>query len=82
MLNNQMLDLPLAHLDMQQLFEYTGTSLTYHGVAKPGTATSAAGWQIKKYTYDGNGNILTLKFAAGTNDYVAVWDNRASYTYS
>jgi len=82
MLNKQMLDVPLASLDMLQLFEYTGTSLTYHGVAKPGTATSAARWQIKKYTYDGNGNVTSIKFADGTNDYVAVWDNRAGYTYS
>lgn len=54
----------------------------YIGLAKPGTATSAAGWQIKKMTYNATGFMTDLQFADGTDKFDKVWDNKASYSYS
>lgn len=68
--------------------EYDGSSnLIYKGFARPGSATSAAVWQIAKLAYDGSGNVLSITWPQGTNsaasnDYLFVWDNRATYTYS
>lgn len=59
----------------------SGTNPVYIGRAEPGTATSAAGWQIRKITYSGD-DPTTVLFADGTNEYIKVWDDRATYTYS
>lgn len=57
-------------------------NMIYHGVAIPGSATSAAVWFVEKYTYDGN-NRATLHELADGNDLADnIWDNRASLTYS
>lgn len=55
-------------------------TLTYLGVAKVGTLTSAARWQIKKIAK--TGNVSLFQFADGDERYDNVWDNRASLTYS
>jgi len=65
---------------------YTGDNLIYKGFAKPGAATSAAVWQIAKLAYSGS-NIISITWPQNanghaSNDYIFVWDNRASYTYS
>lgn len=67
--------------------EYTGNNLIYKGFARPGAATSSAVWQIAKLAYDGAGNVLSItwpqdSFSKANNDYIFVWDNRATYTYS
>lgn len=64
-----------------------GVNLIYQGFARPGSATSAAVWQIAKHTYDANNNILTTTWPQNTNgiataEYYYIWDNRATYTYS
>lgn len=64
-----------------------GTTLIYRGFARPGSLTSAAVWQIAKMTYDGNSNILTIQWAQdsfghASSEYIFIWDNRASLTYS
>ena len=61
--------------------------IEYHGWAKPGTADTATGWCIVKYTYDESNNPLTVnhpKNAASvqTNENVFIWDSHESYTYS
>lgn len=59
----------------------------YQGYARPGLATSATGWKIKKNTYDIN-NIQTRtqwpqnSLNKASNDYEFIWDNRALYTFS
>ena len=68
--------------DLIMYVEYTGNNPLYIGYAYPGTATSAIGWIIKKFTYDVNSNVLTALFASGTNEYDKEWDERASYSYS
>ena len=59
-----------------QLVDTTDT-YSYFGYAAPGTATSAASWQIKRL--DILGNIL---YAAGTANYSQVWNNRQNLSYS
>jgi hypothetical protein len=65
---------------------YTGDNLIYKGFARPGAATSSAVWQIAKLAYSGS-NVTSITWPEdsngnASNDYVFVWDNRASYTYS
>jgi len=66
-----------------QLLEYdiSGNAI-YIGVAAPGTATTAGAWQIKNLTYDGGGNLISLKWADGDDQFNNIWDNRAALSYS
>lgn len=68
--------------DYTQQMEYDGSNnLIYHGRTVPGTATSVAAWQIKKFTYVGS-NLTAVQFAAGSAAFAAVWDNHAALSYS
>lgn len=53
--------------------------VTYLGSAVPGTATSAAAWQIMEID-ENSGTIIT--YADGNADFDNVWDNRESLSYS
>lgn len=55
-------------------------SVTYVGIAAPGTATSAASWQIKKIIT--TGADIEIVFADGNSNFDNVWDNRAGLSYS
>jgi len=55
-------------------------NVEYIGKASPGSATSAAVWQIQKITYSGS-NAMTIKYAGGSSAFSGVWDDRATYTY-
>lgn len=59
-----------------------GTNPIYIGIAAPGTLTSAALWQVRKLTFDGNNNITVIKYAGGSPSFNAIYDNRTSLTYS
>lgn len=59
--------------------ETTTTDVTYVGKAAPGTATSAASWQI--FVLDETGD-LQVKYADGDAGFTKIWDNRASLSYS
>jgi hypothetical protein len=65
--------------------EYSASNLIYKGYARPGTATSAAGWQIAKITYSGS-NVTQIDWPESggipSSEFNFVWDDRASYTYS
>jgi len=68
----------------QQIFDYAGGTTgqpTYIGWATPGVATSAAKWKIRKFTYDGNGQLTNIQFASGDVGFNFIWDNRGTYTY-
>lgn len=54
----------------------------YVGIAKPGTATSAAGWQIRKLTYSASDKVTDVQWAGGNDRFDKVWDDRASLSYS
>lgn len=78
--------IPESFGDMAFEGDYTGNDLIYKGFARPGSATSAAVWQIAKMAYDGSHNLTSIKWPEDSNshassDYQFVWDNRASYTY-
>jgi len=53
------------------------TNLVYLGKALPGTATSDAGWQIKRY----NKSAGHMSFADDATTYNKSWDLRSSYGY-
>jgi hypothetical protein len=55
----------------------TDTNLVYLGKATPGTATSAASWQIKRY----NKSAGHMSFADDVTTFTKTWDDRTSYTY-
>ena len=83
MINSKTIQYPFSTDDMMSLIDYDGgANPIYMGRAAPGTATSAAAWQIRKLTYDGSDNVIAIQFADGTNDYDQVWDNRAGLSYS
>ena len=75
-----------THSDYIIRMAYAGTVLTYIGKALPGTATSAAGWQLMKLTYDGTNNTQVdfPQDASGnqSNLFAFIWDSRAGYTYA
>jgi YD repeat-containing protein len=56
-------------------------------LAKPGSSTALAVWQIAKLAYDANDNLLSITWPQNANgvassDYNFVWDSRITYTYS
>lgn len=61
------------------LIDEVSPSVTYMGVAAPGSATSAAVWQIKRITTVGvDRNIEFTALGAFT----AIWDNRLVLSYT
>lgn len=62
-------------------YDSVSDTLAYVGKHAPGTATSAAVWQIKRLTFDAAGDVIT-EVADGDLDFDNVWDDRASLTYS
>lgn len=61
-------------------YEYSGSSLTYHGIAAPGSGTSSNVWRLMKYQYNGV-NVSDILFSSGTANFIHQWDLRATYTY-
>lgn len=53
------------------------TNLVYLGKALPGSATSDAAWQIKRY----NKSAGYMSFADDETTFTKTWDARASYSY-
>lgn len=54
----------------------------YIGLAKQGSAKSAAKWQIRKLTWDVSDNPTDIQYANGVTDFNQVWNDRASLSYS
>ena len=61
-----------------QLIDVNGNDI-YIGYAIPGTATSSAGWKIKRVN---TSNPISIFWADSSTLYNKVWDNRATYTYA
>ena len=60
--------------------ETTTTNVTYFGKAAPGTAQSAASWQI--FILDKATAPYGKKYADGDSSFNKKWSSRASYTYT
>lgn len=54
----------------------------YVGRASPGSPRSAAVWQIRKNVFDAQGSLTDIQFANGSMAFDAVWNDRASLSYS
>lgn len=68
---------------LSQEFDYvSGTQPIYIGEAQPGSSVNASAWRIRKFTYDGNGNVLTILWSPNYSNFGDVWANRASLSYS
>jgi len=64
------------------LLDYDGNGqLIYQGKAAIGSASSTASWQIKKLAWTG-GQMSSMKWADGNDDFDNIWDNRAGLSYS
>lgn len=61
------------------LIDEVGT-ITYIGLAKLGTATTDAKWQIRRIQLDGT--TTSLQYANGSRRFNQVWDDRSILTYS
>ena len=66
---------------VQMDFDANG-NMTYFGVASPGTQTTDSNWQISKYSYDANGNLLNVLWANGKSTFENIWTAHAGLTYS
>ncbi len=56
-------------------------NLEFLGIAKIGSATSDAKWQIRKLTWTSN-NLVTIEWTDGDFEFNNVWDDRVSLVYS
>lgn len=61
--------------------DFVGEDVIYKGYAVPGTLDSAPLWRIKKLTLSPDDDVMT-QWAGGNGDFVNVWANRASYSYT
>lgn len=70
-------------LEMQytRLIDEDGDN-TYIGEADPGTSQSTGTWRIKKVYTNPVTKDVDIEWADGTADFIKIWDDRLSYTYS
>ena len=77
-----LIELQIFNGSYAQRVDDTGSGVTYHGWAVPGTATSAASWRIRRITDSGTPTDTVIDFADGNNNLDNIWDNRAALSYS
>jgi hypothetical protein len=70
-----------AAVDYITEYDEVSDLLAYAGKALPGTATSAASWQVKELTFTAGGDI-SVRLADGNANFDNIWDNRGSLSYS
>jgi len=56
-------------------------NIEYVGFAAPGTVEGAADWSIRKLSYDGSDNLVSVRYADGMATFNKVWTSRAGYAY-
>lgn len=69
----------------QQIFDYdvrADQQPVYIGWATCGVATSTPAWKIRKFTYNSDGSVATIKYANGDVGFRAKWDDRTSLAYA
>ena len=61
----------------------TSNRTQYVGLAKPGSATASAVWQIYKLSYDAtSGGVAKRRYCDGDDKYDNIWDNYSSLDYT
>jgi len=63
-----------------QISDETNPNTIYRGFALPGVKTSDAVWAIRKIT--NSKGVYSYQWAAGNQNFINVWDNRAALIYS
>ena len=63
-----------------QFIDEASATVTYIGLAQIGTASSEAGFQIKKISV--SGTVTSITWADSTDAFTKVWDDRTTYTYA
>lgn len=53
----------------------------YHCVADPGTTTSQAKWQIRKFIYNSSNLVSEIHWAEGTDAFDKICSNYSTYSY-
>ena len=53
----------------------------YHCRAQANTATSAASWSIRRFTYDSSNRMSAIELAGGTDNFNQICDDRATLSY-
>lgn len=66
--------------DYKVLIDKANSNTTYIGKALQGSATNAAVWQIIKITT--TGTVKSILYVNGLKNFINIWDNRTSLTYS
>jgi hypothetical protein len=64
-----------------RLIEYSGDNPEYVGEAVPGSSEGEAVWRIQYIEYSGS-NPTSVKWADGTEKFINIWQQRATYSYS
>lgn len=66
-----------------QRFAYDGSKrVEYMAKAPPGSLETAELWQIRKFTYNVDGNVTDITWAEGTGDFDKQWSEYLTYTYA
>ena len=55
---------------------------TYLGEAAPDSLLANAVWRISEIIFDTKGNVISVRWANGSNAFAFVWNDRLGYTYS
>lgn len=63
----------------KKAIDQASASVTYIGLATPGSALSAATWQIKRITVTGTQTVI--EYANSNLNFSSIWNNRASLSY-
>lgn len=76
----------IREMGFEERFAYVASGngagqVEYQGWAQPNSATSAAQWRIRRFTYDSSNRPTTVEWAAGDDAFMNIWDNRATLTY-
>ena len=76
-------NLQITNAAYTMILDYVGgANPIYVCRSLPGTASSAASWQICKLTWNGSNNPTNVQWADGNSNFDNVADNRASLSYS
>ena len=82
-INNLIQEASVSNEGNLKAFDYDiSGNLVYLGRALPGSSQGESVWQISKFIYDIDNNLISILWANGNTSFLNIWNNRASYTYS